>query len=123
MEECEKIGVYRTCPHNAQSCMIETRKRNGIMEQVNQGNIYELSACESQYLFGSNVSFIKVCMGCKEYAACNANRKQNFIRGRFGQCRPEQPNGPSVCRQCCTTDQCTRFFNPTSYLGWAKPNF
>ena len=34
MEECEKIGVYRTCPHNAQSCMIETRKRNGIMEQV-----------------------------------------------------------------------------------------
>ena len=39
MEECERIGVYRTCPHNAQSCMIETRKRNGLMEQVNENFI------------------------------------------------------------------------------------
>ena len=28
-------------------------------------------------------------MGCKEMNACAANRDQNFIRGRFGQCRPE----------------------------------
>ena len=34
MADCQKVGMYKTCPHNAQSCMIETRKRNGIMEQV-----------------------------------------------------------------------------------------
>ena len=59
-------------------------------------------------------------MGCKEFGACKANRKQNFIKGRFGQCRPDIVNGPSVCRQCCTTDQCTRFYNPKTFLEWSQ---
>ena len=34
MTHCEAIGEMKPCMDNAQSCMIEVRKRNGYMEQV-----------------------------------------------------------------------------------------
>lgn len=34
MTHCEDIGATKPCPENAQSCMIEIRKREGQIEQV-----------------------------------------------------------------------------------------
>lgn len=36
MEECKRLGVYRTCEHNEQSCMVEVRKRNNIVHNVSE---------------------------------------------------------------------------------------
>merc|ERR1711971_1393540 len=70
--QCYEIGMQKPCAENQGSCMIEIRKRDGVMESV--------------------------CMGCKQIAACKANRAQNFWKSR--QCRPGAQEGPSVCRQC-----------------------
>jgi len=46
-------------------------------------------------------------MGCKSRRACSDNMKQNF-KGKWAdrQCKPWAwyTKGPSVCRQCCNTD-------------------
>ena len=34
MTECESFGKQKNCLDNAQSCMIEVRKRNGNLESV-----------------------------------------------------------------------------------------
>lgn len=90
MTVCEEIGKLKKCPENAQSCMIEIRKRNGEMESV--------------------------CMGCKSPEACADNKSQNF-KGKWAdrQCKPWKwyKNGPSVCRQCCATadgEDCAKDF-------------
>ena len=48
MTHCEAIGEMKPCMDNAQSCMIEVRKRNGYMEQVFNtpltANIFQRSA-------------------------------------------------------------------------------
>ena len=36
MATCRLIGERKTCPDNAQSCMIEIRKRDGKNEQVSE---------------------------------------------------------------------------------------
>lgn len=45
---CYEIGMMKPCAENQGACMIEIRKRDGVMESV--------------------------CMGCKQIAACKANR-------------------------------------------------
>ena len=34
MTECESIGEQKECADNAQVCMVEVRKRNGVLESV-----------------------------------------------------------------------------------------
>ena len=46
--QCYEIGMEKPCAENEGSCMIEIRKRDGVMESV--------------------------CMGCKQIKACRANR-------------------------------------------------
>merc|ERR1711990_1242692 len=83
MTHCMDIGEMKACPENAQSCMVEARKRGGELESI--------------------------CMGCKSPVACNDNKKQNF-KGKWAarQCKPWNwaSLGASVCRQCCNTDGC-----------------
>ena len=53
-------------------------------------------------------------MGCKSRRACADNKAQNFV-GAWSdrQCKPWKwyKKGPSVCRQCCNSDdECARDF-------------
>merc|ERR1712025_163150 len=89
---CYEIGMMKPCAENQGACMIEIRKRDGVMESV--------------------------CMGCKQIAACKANRAQNFWKSR--QCRPGASEGPSVCRQCCNTPDCTMNYNPLTVREWKE---
>ena len=42
MTHCMDIGMQKDCPENAQSCMVEARKRGGQLESVSSTNIYIL---------------------------------------------------------------------------------
>jgi len=92
-EECVDIGESKQCAYvgtGPPTCMIELRKRNGG-------------------LFG-------VCMGCKAQEACLKQKENNFPLDPWHpwQCRPTDTAGPSVCRQCCDTDNCTKDFLNTA---------
>ncbi|CAG5113072.1 Oidioi.mRNA.OKI2018_I69.chr2.g7217.t1.cds [Oikopleura dioica] len=103
MTECESIGEQKECADNAQVCMVEVRKRNGVLESV--------------------------CMGCKWPKACVDNKKQNF-KGKWKeqQCKPWAwyKKGASVCRQCCNADDdCAKDFmsngvGPLDIAGWKE---
>merc|ERR1719187_2424161 len=95
-EECYKIGKKKACPYakgRDMVCMIEVRKRDGKVEGV--------------------------CMGCKEKQACLRQKFNNFNR-KPAQCRPRAYYSPSVCRQCCKTEDCTMNFNPPTRKGWEE---
>lgn len=78
-------------------CMIEVRKRDGEIEGV--------------------------CMGCKAVDACLNQKAENFPVGRYPwQCLPTRTSGPSVCRQCCNTAECTTDFLPTYDDNWITWN-
>merc|ERR1711920_1155832 len=97
-DECERRGRQERCSFSQQSCELEIRERRGRIEQIQ--------------------------MGCKQHLACENNKRQNFV-GRipaWTQCRPESGYEHSVCRQCCTEDQCTKLPNwwyPQSREEWA----
>ena len=38
-KDCEKLGAYKTCAHNEQSCMIEVRRRGPMLENVSSSNL------------------------------------------------------------------------------------
>ena len=40
MTHCMDIGMEKPCPENAQSCMVEARKRGGQLESVSAMTIY-----------------------------------------------------------------------------------
>ena len=40
MTHCMDIGMEKPCPENAQSCMVEARKRGGQLESVSSFTIY-----------------------------------------------------------------------------------
>lgn len=91
-EQCYKIGKAKTCSGNA-VCMIEVRKRKGKVSGV--------------------------CMGCKNKDACLNQKSNNFPYDRRPwDCKPKAKLRPSVCRQCCDKDNCTKNFNPSTYKGW-----
>ena len=67
-------------------------------------------------------------MGCKQEGACKNMQIQNFQNANpdYTQCRPEAKYNESVCRQCCTDDNCTghpsgapSWWNPTTREEWA----
>merc|ERR1712037_943195 len=43
MTECQEIGEQKACADNAQVCMIEVRKRNGVLESVCMGLVQKRS--------------------------------------------------------------------------------
>ena len=53
-KDCERIGAYKTCAHNEQSCMIEVRRRGSVIENVslNQstGNKHQTRKPGSQFI-------------------------------------------------------------------------
>merc|ERR1712050_445461 len=92
MTDCLNNGEYAKC-RIGEVCQTEIRKRDGEVRGVT--------------------------MRCKSAVACNDNRKQNFKGDwKSRQCRPDVREGPSVCRQCCSTDRCTDNFNPDTWIGW-----
>ena len=40
MTHCEDIGMFKECPENAQSCMVEIRKRDGELESVSRKHVF-----------------------------------------------------------------------------------
>jgi len=43
MTECAAIGEQKACADNAQVCMIEVRKRNGVLESVSSSQAFKIS--------------------------------------------------------------------------------
>merc|ERR1712227_732421 len=76
MDECARNGYEQKCYAAQSACMVEVRKNDGDV--------------------------VGVHMGCKAPDACWRNKSYNF--GRNAQCHPERVFGPSVCRQCCQTE-------------------
>merc|ERR1712050_124056 len=103
-EECEKVGMEKTCHGNQGSCFLEIReRRNNGQNGVD--------------------NFMQICMGCKSDDACQNMKAQNFQNPNpdYTQCRPETAYSDSVCRQCCDTDNCTRdpsWWYPQSREEW-----
>lgn len=95
---CLQTGQSKTCLDNEQSCQVEIRKRDGRDE--------------------------KITMGCKAIDACKINKMQNFSeKAKRGQCRPKSNKGPSVCRQCCNTQNCDLElgeYPPNNLAGWRE---
>jgi len=51
MTHCMEIGMQKNCPENAQSCMVEARKRGGQLESVSPTIVYisQLICYDSSY--------------------------------------------------------------------------
>lgn len=95
--ECMDTGRLLHCEPNVTACQVITRKRNG-----------EYAAVET---------------GCKAAIACEQDKANNFVGGwnsptMENQCRPDQGNGPSVCRQCCYSNNCNYNLDFMDQLGW-----
>lgn len=91
--QCAAEGTYETC-FVGQTCHFELREKNGIQ--------------------------IQVIKGCKQEHSCHDQRKQNFTNGKrhHQQCRPGHQRGPSVCRKCCKTENCTENFDTSVRSNW-----
>jgi len=96
-KECMEKGRLQKCEPNVTACQVTTRKRNG-----------EVAAVET---------------GCKAAIACEQDKANNFVGGwnsptTENQCRPDQGHGPSVCRQCCYSNNCNYNLDFMDQLGW-----
>ena len=60
MTHCMEIGMQKNCPENAQSCMVEARKRGGQLESVSPTNVYmsQLICYDSSYAKPPVISII-----------------------------------------------------------------
>jgi len=101
-DDCHKKGKLRKCNANEGSCFLEIRERRNN---------------------GYNGNFKYVCMGCKATDACQNLKAQNFQSSDPSktQCRPESNFTSSVCRQCCTTNNCTKapvWWHPKNRTEW-----
>merc|ERR1712147_554201 len=90
---CEANGEERACHGHAESCFLEIRERRQPYGHIAQG-------------------FMQICMGCKQKEACDQMQAQNF----------QNTNPDSVCRQCCTENNCTKdpsWWYPATREEWA----
>jgi len=116
VEDCQASGTLVDCLENEESCELEVRTR--------------LNQQSGEYFIE------RISTGCKQKLACENNQKNNFI-GKMGnfnknkditQCRPETDQGydHSVCRQCCSTDNCVNadgnFWDPQTRWQWGQKN-
>merc|ERR1712037_732071 len=97
-ELCESSGSVQTCQPNEGSCELEIRERNGYIMQIRTG--------------------------CKAKDACEMNMAQNFKQQNphYTECRPEPGYTHSVCRQCCSENNCVKepnWWYPTTRTEWA----
>merc|ERR1712046_337662 len=94
LTECLKTATYEHC-HIGETCRVEIRKRNGVVREM--------------------------IHGCKQEHACNDQQKQNFAppeNKSQHQCRPFATRGPSVCRACCSSDNCTENIRHNYRIDW-----
>lgn len=97
--DCMESGKLAFCEPNITSCQVETRKRDGL--------------------------YASVSTGCKASIACEQDKNNNFVGGwdepiSTNQCRPDYPSGPSVCRQCCYSNNCNFNLDFMDQLGWEQ---
>lgn len=95
--ECMDSGMLLQCESHVTSCQLTIRKRNSL--------------------------YARVETGCKEAIACEKDKQNNFVGGwtdptPVNQCRPGERLGPSVCRQCCHTNNCNYNLDFMDQLGW-----
>jgi len=91
--------MLQHCGPQETSCQVTIRKRNG--------------------------KYARVETGCKAAIACEQNKLNNFVGGWVmptteNQCRPGYDHGPSVCRQCCFTNNCNYNLDFMDELGWEQ---
>lgn len=103
-DDCEAYGYVETCQSNQESCELEIRERSHYKSQA---RIIE-----------------QINMGCKQKMACENNHSQNFQGDNpaYTQCRPEMDYTHSVCRQCCSENNCVKepsWWYPVSRDEWA----
>ena len=85
------------------ACSITTRMRNGETRSISAG--------------------------CKAKDACESDKLNNFAifeeqSATSGhQCRPDAQTGPSVCRQCCYSNNCNFMLDFVDELGWSQVLF
>jgi len=95
--ECANRGTLVQCEESATSCELEIRRRDGAIEQINTG--------------------------CKQREACENNKSQNYESLDYtdnNQCRPDEDEGPSVCRQCCHANNCNYMLDFIDLDGWRQ---
>lgn len=95
--ECANHGSLVQCEESATSCELEIRRRDGAIEQINTG--------------------------CKQREACENNKAQNYVSLDYtdnNQCRPDEDEGPSVCRQCCHSNNCNFMLDFIDLDGWRQ---
>ena len=95
--ECANTGTLVQCEESATSCELEIRRRDGQIEQINTG--------------------------CKQREACENNKAQNYVsleNTENNQCRPDEDEGPSVCRQCCHSNNCNYMLDFIDLDGWRQ---
>lgn len=95
--DCMEHGKLEHCEPNITSCHIVVRKRNERYAQVQAG--------------------------CKAAIACEQDKNNNFVGGfdnptSSNQCRPDSGHGPSVCRQCCYSNNCNYNLDFMDQVGW-----
>ena len=96
--QCLKSATYEQC-QVGEVCRAEIRKRNGQIRDM--------------------------IHGCKQEHACNDQQKQNFTpegTKSHHQCRPFATRGPSVCRACCSSDNCTKNIRHDYRIDWIIKN-
>lgn len=101
--ECAQVGFLEACDAQITACSITTRMRNGETRSISAG--------------------------CKAKDACESDKLNNFAifeeqSATSGhQCRPDAQTGPSVCRQCCYSNNCNFMLDFVDELGWSQVLF
>lgn len=101
--ECAQVGFLEACDAQITACSVTTRMRNGETRSISAG--------------------------CKAKDACESDKLNNFAifeeqTATSGhQCRPDAQTGPSVCRQCCYSNNCNFMLDFVDELGWSQVLF
>ncbi|CAG5095113.1 Oidioi.mRNA.OKI2018_I69.XSR.g14039.t1.cds [Oikopleura dioica] len=102
--ECAQVGFLEACDAQITACSITSRMRNGEVRSISAG--------------------------CKARDACESDKLNNFAifeedapHTSGHQCRPDSDLGPSVCRQCCYSNNCNFMLDFVDELGWSQVLF
>lgn len=104
--ECAQVGFLQACDAEVTACSITTRMRNGETRSISAG-CKAKDACESDKL--------------NNFAIFGDETPQVVTSGH--QCRPDAQTGPSVCRQCCYSNNCNFMLDFVDELGWSQVLF
>lgn len=104
--ECAQVGFLQACDAQVTACSITTRMRNGEARSISAG-CKAKDACESDKL--------------NNFAIFGDETPQVVTSGH--QCRPDAQTGPSVCRQCCYSNNCNFMLDFVDELGWSQVLF